>query len=106
MGLSKTMTKIAAANESTAGKQDTKIEIIRRTPTGNTVTRAEPTTPLEAEISFASAFLTQLSDDAKALHSKDRLGRSFEERYASSTSEVHSGRRRYAEARFRIERPA
>jgi polysaccharide biosynthesis/export protein ExoF len=48
VGLSKTMTKIAAANELTAGKQDTKIEIIRRTPTGNTVTRAEPTTPLEA----------------------------------------------------------
>ena len=48
VGLSKTMTKIAAANELTAGRQDTKIEIIRRTPTGNTVTRAEPTTPLEA----------------------------------------------------------
>jgi hypothetical protein len=42
------MHKIAAANELTAGRQDTKIEIIRRTPTGNTVTRADPTAPLEA----------------------------------------------------------
>jgi polysaccharide biosynthesis/export protein ExoF len=48
VGLSKTMTKIAAANELTAGKQDTKIEIIRRTPTGNVVTRVEPTAALEA----------------------------------------------------------
>ena len=32
VGLSKTMHKIAAANELTAGRQDTKIEIIRRTP--------------------------------------------------------------------------
>ncbi len=47
-GLSKTMQKIAAANELTVGKLDTKIEIIRRTPTGNTITRAEPTTELEA----------------------------------------------------------
>ena len=48
VGLSKTMHKIAAANELTAGRQDTKIEIIRRTPTGNTVTRVDPTAPLEA----------------------------------------------------------
>jgi protein involved in polysaccharide export with SLBB domain len=47
-GLSNTMRKIAAANELTVGRQDTKIEIIRRTPSGNVVVAAEPTTSLEA----------------------------------------------------------
>jgi exopolysaccharide production protein ExoF len=47
-GLSRTMQKIAAANQLTAGRQDMKIEIIRRTPTGTTTTTAEPATELEA----------------------------------------------------------
>jgi hypothetical protein len=47
-GLTRTMHRIAEANEITAGRRMGKIEIIRRTPSGNDITIAEPTTPLEA----------------------------------------------------------
>jgi protein involved in polysaccharide export with SLBB domain len=47
-GLTRTMHRIAEANEITAGRRMGKIEIIRRTPTGNDITIAQPTTPLEA----------------------------------------------------------